>query len=459
MLSTKQQSKQPKITLRVLFLVAGMEWIGFIFTFIGLIYSLEIQYDDLRNGIFYIESHQINLKEFNEFLYYTFDVSTVQYILSWKNNLRINCSENIDPEANDITWNAFIPEPELNDNRIKRVPINLSYINILNMNIATINSPINNSEECNTLREMSDNLKKLNYELNKLSNLDITSINRIIDPIDMIRKISQIMRKHKNIFYFPFSLIYNNFEEILKYLNFKYYHKDGIITLSFQIPFYKKEILHHVLRKPMMINNMTYFLKDIGEYVIFAEEKTMFYSLAEYEAAHFVSKGQDFCERMEFNSLCENELINSQAFSPKCLKRMNKTNVVTKIDLDLYFMVFTPLIIDVSCETNKFKIRLETHTKITNNIACSMNSSTFVYDPKNSSTYDIYFLEDENSTWHFDEANIYEILILIGGIIMSNMMTIFYYLKNKYTEEKFKDIDLQSDKASSIHMYATINEL
>lgn len=138
MLSTKQQSKQPKITLRVLFLVAGMEWIGFIFTFIGLIYSLEIQYDDLRNGIFYIESHQINLKEFNEFLYYTFDVSTVQYILSWKNNLRINCSENIDPEANDITWNAFIPEPELNDNRIKRVPINLSYINILNMNIATI---------------------------------------------------------------------------------------------------------------------------------------------------------------------------------------------------------------------------------------------------------------------------------------------------------------------------------
>lgn len=209
----------------------------------------------------------------------------------------------------------------------------------------------------------------------------------------------------------------------------------------------------------MMINNMTYFLKDIGEYVIFAEEKTMFYSLAEYEAAHFVSKGQDFCERMEFNSLCENELINSQAFSPKCLKRMNKTNVVTKIDLDLYFMVFKPLIIDVSCETNKFKIWLETHTKITNNIACSMNSSTFVYNPKNSSTYDIYFLEDENATWHFDEANIYEILILIGGIIMSNMMTIFYYLKNKYTEEKFKDIDLQSDKASSIHMYATINEL
>lgn len=94
-----------------------------------------------------------------------------------------------------------------------------------------------------------------------------------------------------------------------------------------------------------------------------------------------------------------------------------------------------------------------------NNIACSMNTSNFAYDPKNSSAYDIYYLESDNLNWQLDEANIYEILILIGGIIFSNMMTIFYYLKNKYTEEKFKDIGLQSDKASSIHMYATISKL
>lgn len=151
---------------------------------LGCTFSLEIYNDNPKNGIIYDQSQIINVKVFHEYLCYVFDVSTVQYIVSWKDNIHQDCNASIyhiNFDSKNITWNFSNPEPDRSNERTTRVTMELYYHNLLNSNLDSLNNSMNESKECLILSRMSENFNKLNYELNKLANLNLSSLNEVIN--------------------------------------------------------------------------------------------------------------------------------------------------------------------------------------------------------------------------------------------------------------------------------------
>lgn len=434
-----------------------------IFLMIGCVISLEIYNDNPKNGIIYVQNQQINVKEFDEYLYYTFDVSTIQYMMTWIKNSRLNCTSknyNVIFNIKNITWNVLKREPELPNNSIKRIRMNLLYSNVLNNNLDLLNGSINLSNECQTLTQMANTFNKLNFELNKLAKLDISSLDEIISLNDIAIELSRMVKEFNGEFRLSFSLAYELAKEIFKYVDFKFYQEDYLITLSFKIPFYKKLTMFNVFKKPVVLDSKQYFLKNIGEYAIFEGGIPSFISEKEFSQDCFYTIGNIFCGGHNINSHCENEVANSANLPLECLEKMDNTNVLTKIDTDLYFTIFEPIIINVACNSGKYSIKLDYHAKIVNSMECSLNASNFHYDTNSStfSTYDMFFLKNSDSVWEINQLDLFDFLFIIGGIVLSNITTVFYYCRKlKKTQEKFKDIDLQSECASSIHVYETVD--
>lgn len=203
-------------------------------------------------------------------------------------------------------------------------------------------------------------------------------------------------------------------------------------------------------------------MKTVAEYAIFSNGKPMFFPDREFTQSCFYAVGSVFCEKPDFNTICEDNIFNSMDLKLECLEKMDVKNTVTKIDSDLYFMIFTPIIIDVICDFGKYAIRLSEHAKIVNNVVCSLNSSNFRYNPNNTTMglYSIFFLDNDISLWETDNMDIFDIILIAIGFIVSNFTTILFCVRKiRRTEEKFKDIDLRSENASSIHAYATIDDL
>lgn len=134
-----------------------------------------------------IRHHQINIKEFFQYLYYSFDVT------------------------NDTKLNMLI-----------------------NNDINNLNTAQNRSNECQTLTQLS---KK---ELNKLASLDANTLHNIIKLEDVASDINKILKEFNDDFTLPFSLLFQFKRDVFKYVEFNFYQSEHTITLTFKVPFYKK---------------------------------------------------------------------------------------------------------------------------------------------------------------------------------------------------------------------------
>lgn len=221
---------------------------------LGKAISLEIYSDNPKNGLIFEKNQQIHTREFYKYLFYTFDVSTVQYILSWKEDIKTKCNNthNIYFDTANINWNHYLPGPDISDENIRRIKMNLRYNDLINVNMDRLNGEFNSTFECNSLARTAYNFNKMNSELNKLSDLNISSLEEVISLSDIAIEMSIMLKQYNNEFNLPFSMTYNFERDLFKYVEFDFYQINNEVTLSFKVPFDKKVMLFNAFKKPLV---------------------------------------------------------------------------------------------------------------------------------------------------------------------------------------------------------------
>lgn len=429
--------------------------------------SLEISGESQDNGLVLSPNGVINVRELNKHLFYTFDTSMLSFISGWQKNVKCNdFIHKIEFEPFDeMPWTQIKPEPNTTYLEVKKVDMKLCYSEILDANLNKFNSADKTSTECETLHKMSRIYQEANEQLNKLAAGDISSINDIINLSTVLVDISEIITKYGNKFDVPFTFIFEIEKEISKYGKFEFFYQNNMVTLSFQIPIYRTVTLYNAYKKPIIVDKRQYILKDIGEFAITELENTLFFSKRELDRVCIDSNEQKYCEKPKRSTFCEDQI---DRIPFECLERQPLGNVVTKIDQDLYFAITNPIVINVTCESSKYKLYINSYVRINNNMACKLESGSFLFDPNkpNMKIYEMSFLpySDEHSLSH-TILNITDILtefinIFLGYLlflICTNLVT-FYISRRNAREKSANSNQPNFDTASSI-IYTSIQDL
>lgn len=155
--------------------------------------------------------------------------------------------------------------------------------------------------ECNILTDIAYYYNKFNFELNKLARLDTRTLNELIDVNDILLDIMQILKFNNDEYCLPFSIANDLDSNFFKHVEFEFFCLDDTVTLSFKIPFYKKQSLFNVFKKPIVQNSNLYFLDKIGEYAIYNNETRKFMSLKKFTRTCKIILGKTYCEEPGFN--------------------------------------------------------------------------------------------------------------------------------------------------------------
>lgn len=420
--------------------------------------QLEIYADNPNNGLIFTPEHTINVKEKNYYLLYTFDVTTFQYVLSWKNDAMAKCNNSEIKFDSNILWNKPIPEKNFKKDN-KRINMTLLYIERLNNNLNEFQSRTN---ECNALLQISNNFNIMNVELNKLANLDTNSIENILSLTDISLEINNILIDFENKYTLPFSLSYEFKKNFFNYSHFELYMHENVVTLAFGFPLYKQNTLYNVYKKPIIYENEPYILRNIGNFSIIDNNIRKFFNSDPLKNNCTKIIHNYFCEKPILESIC-NETYNSS----KCLIKLPKRNIITKVNKKFFISIFHPVIIDIICETGSIIIRLDSHAKIINNMNCIIDTPLFRFDPKNQRENITYFMKiaaiDPGNTIKFylekfESIGNYITIGYIVFLIATYFATIYLSIKrSKGIIEKI-DSETEFETTSSIHIYATIDE-
>lgn len=256
---------------------------------------------------------------------------------------------------------------------------------------------------------MAENFNEMNNELNRLARLDFTFLDKIIN-FKKIKKdaIAEMMNVNEKQYHIPFNLSNCSIREFFKFTKFNFYYEDMFITLSLELPVYRATNLFTLFEKPIIYKDRPFLLNTTKKYVYFTNGNPIFIDDEHITKYCFYSNNMNFCEILMNTSMCEAETFYMNLKSEKCLKKLPIKNAITKINADLYVTVLTPIVLQIDCGQGIYMIKLDKHSKLTNDKNCTVNTTQFSFNPNISpqKKYDIYFLEFQDVS-SFDASTIY----------------------------------------------------
>lgn len=284
----------------------------------------EIYEDSHRNSLVFVQGSKINLQITNKYLFYTFDVSSAQYIISWNKRVEEMCTKNetlpfkFDSEQH-VFRNQYLPEPNITAKDVIRIHMNSKYNSMLSEYIEDFNSADKDQTECEILYKMSKTFNTLNMNLNALIRSDVSNLNDTVKKSNIIMETDLLMRENNEVL-LPFSI--NNFNsEFFEYVKFNFFHDNYRITLSFEIPIYKRISLYSVYKKPIMIQNVPYLLKSNQESAVFFDDKPLFFENNSFFRYCFLKNSEYFCAKPQIEWVCETRALNQEELPQDCLIR------------------------------------------------------------------------------------------------------------------------------------------
>lgn len=455
-----------QILLSIFYSSTGMTRMLIFFILLEHALALEIQNNNANQGLNFLQNGEINVFHHFEYMYITFDVSSVEYLLNNYQKIDLNCSNGdylFKPD--NITWNIPTVEPVIEENKIHRYMVRhtYNYLTILSINKLE-NENLLLAEECYLLDQISSNFTLINRELNKLADLDVSSIDKIVTFRQLAGFIGNMTGELEMSYLLPFSL-QNMTDKVFNYVEFNFFQMDYKVTLSFRIPLYRTQNVFHVVKKPIIYNDNQFILHSIRDLAIFNGTKPVFFSTETLDKKCTKNRGY-FCDNLKEHNECENNVLTDQPLHTDCLSKIDRINSIKRVKNDFYFIVFTPILISVQCEsltgTFQYIVRFNTHILIRGNTHCSLNTTDFLYDPHIAQTeFELHFPSEDLS---FEESKIQDQTILIIEFIellllgCAGISVIALCVKIKRTMNEFRDIELESEAVSSINIYATIDE-
>lgn len=427
---------------------------------------LEIYRDSTENGLIFIPFNTINLKENDKIFHYHFNVTALEKILTQQRMLDSYCSLNsslvtpleIEIEYN-IKWNNYKPIDKNKTFNSISIEMELFYDKILNNYLEKLEFKQGN--RCENMNRLTHYLNIMNNELNQLSNLNTTSIDEIISLNDVASEIEDFV-KNSNVYMLPFSL--NSLaENFFKHTKFNFYYENYMVILEFAIPIYRRANLFKIFVKPIIKRNVPYLIHTDIKYAVFYLNRPIFYTNDSFSSYCFHKMNELYCKRPkdEEQYACEKQMF-SLNVRKRCLTRITRSNIITKINDTFYCSVFDPMILRINCNENEYLIRISNHSRILNENNCFINTSFFEFDPKKSvenykmiisnttNMYESMFFEMKTiGFWDF-----YFTLCYLFALALTYIITVFVgiYKWNK----KLKNEENASSNSEQ-HAYATVD--
>lgn len=256
--------------------------------------------------------------------------------------------------------------------------------------------------KCNTLKSFLNQLMTLDIELKKIGDSTYTSISSIIPVEKLLKDAHNFTSKTKLVspldFTHWFSVNFFKYSKI--YLSFT----TSYAFVTIKIPLFSHTILFRIFPKPILYNNVPYIFNSQTEYVIKDQIGTNYFSNLNENC--FYANNNTFCKKPKYQNNCDSQYLthSTRKFDRDCFIRLPLRNTVTQIKNSIYFLIFEPMLVNISCNGSLQSIRMYQSSQILNN-DCHINSTFFTYDPNSIREYGIFF---SNNTQDSNEYGIYQ---------------------------------------------------
>lgn len=397
-------------------------------------FQLDLRPDNNLEGIIYRHFERVFIQKSIEYITYKFNVSAVKHIVEKRDYIESMCPNGLNNlnihdfalKQLNMEWDLHTNETYKNENPNIIFPTKL--IGLQNkINLLSVSN-------CNILENITSELFEINEQLDKLAHLNFESLNYFISPERIQSDVLQMMVKLTNGSVTPFNQD-SFFSEFWKFVNSKFYYQNDTISIEFEIPIFDCQSfdVFTVNVKPIIWENKAYLFDTEIRYAIIDVPNAILFTMNDFKNNCFMSSHSIYCKSFEpLTNKCYNKLVqsNTVVFDEDCFIRLKDQNMITQIDKQLYFTVFSPIDLLISRQSLQYMTRIEHSVKIIENIGYNITTSFFHFSPNDQSKYEIFF--DENVTteqidFSFRFQTNYKLLIWFI-IILSIIMTTLLYV-------------------------------
>lgn len=298
----------------------------------------------------------------------------------------------------DMIWNHIQNNKIPDRNFIDLEPFNMQALKSDYFNYKTENST---DSKCKFLSSMTEQLHMFNNELNRINMYQFTTFSNIVSTEKLLAD-TYNFTSNSNLtnpldFNHWFTANFYKYTEIdVKFVkNFAY--------ITIRVPLFAHTTLSRIYPKPIFYNNVPYISNTQAEFMIDGQLGSNYFSNLNENCFYAINK--TFCRKPKVQNNCDDFYIaqSTQTFHKDCFSRLQLRNTITRIKNDIYFLIFSPISINVSCNGSLQTIDISQSSKILNS-NCFVNSTFFEFDPNSTLDYGVYFA---NSTENLLEWNLF----------------------------------------------------
>lgn len=300
--------------------------------------------------------------------------------------------------STDMKWNKNKNDQIPDRNLIFLEPYNIKilksdYLNFKNRNTTKL--------KCELLSSLTAQLHMLNNEFDGLEKHDYATLSNIV-PMEKILQHTFNYTSTTNLTNaLNFSHWFNT--NFFKYTKITLTIGSNHAFLTIKIPLFITSTLYQIYPKPIFYNNFPYIFNTQSKFLVGGQMSLNYFSNLSENC--FYANNKTFCRKPKVQTDCDSLYIghSTDKFDKNCFSRLKFENTVTRVQNNIYFLIFEPMTINMTCHGMDQSVRITQSSKILNN-DCFIRSSFFEINPNSSVEHEMFF---SNSTKNFIEWNLF----------------------------------------------------
>lgn len=406
---------------------------------------------ELSDGIIYSSFQDAHIHTSTKTLSYLVNLYQIEYLNRHKDAIASKCKNNIKLAHNlEKQLIKLHPFQNISNDREKiesnANEITLSQSKNLDAFILQLGVDNNESKNCKIIQNIIDEVTQINSKIvnlisgNKYAILDFLSLDDLrIDIKAFFRKFNEKNLMVSFNFEKPFRTAF--FDEVEQF----YTVNKETLHFGFHIPFYTKAHLVKINPRPIVLNGTLCIYDTDILYATTNTSELMLFSNDSYSTNCKWNKFERsvFCKHPTKARKCDETYLLHRplTFDAECFKILPTRNMIVRKNYDIYFTLFFPLQISILCDSNTFNLQLNTSTKISDLVDCSVNTPFYTFNASTNGDYEIIISPQVRYMVNNDK----QIVLIYFLIYLTILMVISITANSIYSYHKRKSLkDLYS---------------
>lgn len=380
--------------------------------------ALYIERDSASTPFIYYTDRKIEFETYETEFSYKINFSIINDIKNEYNNISKTCEFTI-----TLYHNLFNAEMFWNNKTNYTIP-NKNLFNIEPTNIRQLKNDFDNyklenktDEKCKFLSSIAEQLYMFNNELNRLKKSQYSTISNIVAMETLLAHSYNftLVENTTNPLDFSHWFISN----FLNYTKISLAMGNDNVYLTIKIPLFKTFTLSKIYPKPILYNGIPHIYNTQSEYKIQSQLGLNYFS--NFNENCFYANNKTFCKKLQKQNYCDDQYITqlSNIFDIDCFTRLPLKNIITQIKNNIYFLIFEPMTINITCDGFQQAIHITQPSKIQDN-RCTINSEIFNFDSNSTLDFGIHYDNTTNKIFEW------KLLSVNPAIKFYSLMTLFF---------------------------------